>query len=185
MKRLLLILALLPSLAFAELPPPGKARKGKITVDPYNKGNPSEYDLQNQKVINRADSRRVQKKLDALRNRIKDLESENQALRTAAERPVQPSGAVRASAPERIVEVRAPSKKNRLTALGGIGPDALTDRRKEAASANEVGLTQGLILGGQYSRLIGETWSITGQVTTTTRPEKKYQTYLGGVGFDF
>ncbi len=186
MKRFVLLLTLLSSsVAFAELPPPGTARKGKITVDPNNKGTPSEYDLQNQKVINRADARRVQKKIDALRARIAELEGENSNLRNATQNAPRSLPIIERAEP--TVERVEPesNKKNRISAIVGYGPASLTNQRRESDLANEIEIEYSPIVGAQYQRLFGDTFSVGAQVTFPTVPDTKKGSYsiLGGLDF--
>lgn len=186
MKRLILLLSLLSSsVAFAELPPPGTARKGKITVDPNDKGNPSEYDLKNQKVINRADARRVQKKIDALRARIAELEDENNALRRSSQNTPRKLPIIERAEPEVAVVEREASKKNRISGIIGYGPASLTNQREDSNLANEIAIEYSPIVGAQYQRLFGDTFSVGAQVTMPTVPDTKKLSYglLGGYDF--
>lgn len=184
MKKLFAILALIfATNAFAELPPPGTARRGPIKVRPNN-GDEYTYDLSKQAVINRADRRRVQKLIDDLRSKVRRLEAENRFLKEESARPVVAS-TPRAAQTKQVVEVRTITKKNRLSALAGIGPTSLTNNRKERSAGNQIGIENGPVVGGQYQRLIGETFSLGGIVTVPTRPDTKKPTYLLSAGVDF
>lgn len=189
MKRLLFLIALLAQPAFAELPPPGTARKGKVTVDPNNQGKVSEYDLQNVKVVERQKARAFNLKIKSdnakLRKRIAELEGENQALRNKA--PVQAGTFRIAERPqqESTGSDRPTNKKNRISVIGGYGPASLTNKRREQASGNEIEIENSPLVGGQYQRLFGDTFSVGAQITVPTIPDTKKMTYAGMLGLDF
>lgn len=178
------------TLAFAELPPPGTARKGKVTVDPYNLGKPSEYDLEQVKVVERAKARKfnrdTKREVERLKKRIAELE------RQLEEKPVVVAAPRRAEPVQQVV--KAPSKKNRVTLLAGYGPSHLSDERLGSDTGNSVKLKQGPLAGLGYSRLITESVSIGAQVVIPTYEDrsgdwiKRKQDRVSGmavVGFDF
>ena len=175
MKSIITLICLMFStLAFAELPPPGTARKGKITVDPNNSGKVSEYDLRNQAVVNRSDRRKVQAKIDGYRKRIAELEKrlaeyENAPVRSAR---VEPS----ASQPEPRIAKAHVIRRNIVTVLGGIGPSHLSDRRE--SEGNEVALRTGPVVGVGYQRFLTDSIALGAQVQVPT-----YKDRSGGDGF--
>lgn len=183
MKYLITALCLMFStLAFAELPPPGTARKGKITVDPYNTGTVYEYDLSKQAVLDRAARKKaqakVQRTIDDLRRKVAELERENRILRGMDKNINASNGAIaatpRAAEPQRAV-TESPRKKNIISVLGGIGPSHLSDRRE--SGGNEVALRTGPVAGIQYQRFVTESVVLGAQVQVPT-----YKDRSGGDG---
>lgn len=72
---------------------------------------------------------------------------------------------------------RVPNKPNRLTVLGGYGPDA---RMHSSSNANEVLTTHSkdVVVGLLYQRKVTDSVSISGQALSN-------ETFLLGVGRDF
>lgn len=189
MKRILILLALLSTNAFAELPPPGTARKGPIKVKPEGMEEFT-YDLQNQKVINRRDSRRVQAQINSYRERIKILEDENRSLRSQPRAAMERSIDTRSRPEPRAIAgaSAAPGKKNRLSILAGFGPSSLRDNRKEPSAGNEITIDNSPILGGLYQRsfeLFSLPLSAGAGLTLPTVPDTKKPTYIGSLGYDW
>lgn len=123
----------------------------------------------------------LQRKLDGLRERIRSLEAENEALRTGQSNIAVPSYAPAAAAPRAVIE--EPMKKNILSALIGYGPDSVYDRRIEEESGNEVGVVYGPSVGLQYQRIIGETFVLGAGAMVPTYPDTKKPTGLISGGF--
>lgn len=72
---------------------------------------------------------------------------------------------------ERVV-IRTVQRKNRLSLMGGMGPNSLEMVPGEARIIREP------VAGAQYQRLFSERWNVGIQVQTNS-------TWLGSVGYDF
>jgi cell division protein FtsB len=123
----------------------------------------------------------VQKKLDDLRARVKDLEDENRTLRNRpiAEIPVASNPVQRAYAALEKPRV----KKNRLSGLIGYGPQSLDNDRETVGS--KISVEHGPLLGAQYQRLMGETVSVGVGATVPTYAKTKRPSWIGSLGVDF
>lgn len=172
MKSLLLVFLVLASNAFAEVPPPGKARKGPITVTPEGMDT-HEYDLSGYKVIPREDSRKVQKKIDALRARIKQLE---------AQLDQKPAPVIHTRTMDKIVRI-PDTKKHRVALYGGVAPDGVHVDAKDKERKAELHET-GTAIGASYAYKFSDNWSINAFGSVTTRSTYIPSGYIG-LGYDF
>ena len=184
MKKIMLLLSIISTSAFAELPPPGTARKGKITVEPNNKGDVFEYDLEYQKVVNRQTARafnlRVKKEVEAMKKKVRDLEAENNRLKSR-ELPMLVS---KPRTVERTVEVDRKTIAP-FTIFGGVGamPDGVLiegENTTRKAQIHEFGTA--LQFGGIYHFENGLNIGANGAVATR---DTHTQAYFGTLGYSF
>lgn len=119
----------------------------------------------------------VQKKLDDLRARVKELESQLAKKPTSVGVPVVQNRIV-----EKRVEVPS-TKRHRITALGGIMPDGVHlegEELERKANLHETGTA----VGAAYQYRFSDDWSVMAMGAVTTRSTHIPAGFVG-LGYDF
>lgn len=178
MKKLLLALLVFASPAFAEVPPPGTARKGPIVVTPEGMDT-HEYDLSGYKVVERNKARafnlKRNKEVADLKKRIRDLEAENDRLANRA----LPTPISKTRTVERVVQKEG-MKPFTIYGIGGVMPDGVHIDKQDMtrkAEIHEHGTAVGL--GGMYHFESGLSAGVQAQVTTRSTYLTSYAATVG------